>query len=266
MKLLGISILLFLFWSCQDNNSELEAIDASDTLASINLHLDHMVDGQGLVFNDIRYQNAAGNQYSVMTLKYYISDLVLNSFDGKQVKIDTFHYRDIEFPETGIMKVEGIPPGEYTSIGFIFGLDSVKNETGALPPTQANNNMEWPIPMGGGYHYMKFEGRYLDQDSKVQSFNTHMGRLQTMPPESKLYENFFYVQLPNSTVSIEPDDQWEIQVLMNLNQWYQDPVIYDINQFGPAIMGNQDAQKILQENGKNAFSLGYIFKNKTVAE
>lgn len=227
----------------------------SITANTLTIHFDHTVDGQGIIYNDIRYQNEAGNKYSIMTLRYFISDIRLHSYSGSVVKIDTFHYRDIDIPETRSLVVKDVPNGQYNYISFIFGLDSIKNKDFALPPTQDYNNMEWPIPMGGGYHYMKFEGRYILAAGDTGSFNTHTGRLKTM--DGKIHENFIHIKLPYSAFEVK-DDNWEMQVYMNLNEWYRNPHQYDINNYGPAIMNNQQAQQQLKENGADAFSLGFI--------
>jgi hypothetical protein len=34
--------------------------------------------------------------------------------------------------------------------------------------------MEWPIMMGGGYHYMKLEGKF-DSAAIVKNYQTHTG-------------------------------------------------------------------------------------------
>ncbi|MGK7394246.1 MAG: MbnP family protein [Candidatus Cyclobacteriaceae bacterium M3_2C_046] len=259
--LIGLSIFSFsiILLSCQDKIHEDDV--SNDTLNvetnTLYLNFDHTIDGEGVVYNDIRYANDAGNRYSVMTLRYYISDIVLHQYDGEIFEIDTFHYRDIDFPETRQLIIDNVPNGEYTYISFIFGLDSLKNKSFGLPATQENNNMEWPIPMGGGYHYMKFEGRFIQEDGSTGSFNTHFGRLQTK--DGKLHENFIEIILPNSAFFVN-NDSWEVQVLMNLNEWYRTPHEYNIEEFGPAIMGNQQAQQILKENGADAFSTGYIFR------
>ncbi len=239
--------------SCESKNDP--APNNQDTTTSITFHFDHTVDGAGVVFNDIRYENEAGNKYSIMTLKYYISDITLHRYKGEEVKIDTFLYRDIDNSDTRSLLIENIPNGEYTYISFIFGFSPEKNVSFSLPPTQENINMEWPDPMGGGYHYMKLEGRFIKSDGETGSYNTHTGRLQTM--DGNINENYIEVELPFSSINIH-NDNWEVNVVMNINEWYAHPHTYNIETFGPAIMGSQDAQQTLKENGKNVFTVRSI--------
>lgn len=255
-KALVMAGIIILMTSCRNEFPQDQQSDGRDSLSLVSFIWDHTVDGAGVVYNDIRYANAAGNRYSVMTLRYFISDIMFHRYDGSVARIDTFHYRDIEKPETRRLTVAA-PDGEYAYISFYFGLDSIKNKSYGLPPTRENNNMEWPEPMGGGYHYMKFEGRYLKSTGDTASFNTHTGRLFK---DEKMFENFIHVELPYSSIALEGND-WEIQVVMNLNDWYRYPNKYNIEAFGPGIMSNQEAQEALKENGKHAFKIGYLSKS-----
>jgi hypothetical protein len=253
-KILSTLVLMSFFLSCNEKKEDPTPVSTN----TVVFNLDHTVDGSGVVYNDMRYVNAAGNKYSIMTLRYYISDVTFHKYNGEKVKIDTFHYRDIDNLETRSMVIKDVPDGEYTYISFVFGLPPDKNISFGLPPTQEHNNMEWPEPMGGGYHYMKLEGRYEKSNGDMGSYNTHTGRLKTMG--GTVYENFIEVELPYSAITVNKNN-WEIQLLMNINEWYCKPYNYCIETFGPAIMGNQEAQQTLKENGRSVFSVGHVLRN-----
>ena len=254
----------YLAEGCTDRNAtnyDPEAIkdDGSCTYSTnfITFRLNHSVDGAPLVLNDMRYTNEAGNNYSVITLVYYISDITLHKTDGSKVKKKGLHYRDIDDATTATYTVTGIPDGEYSGISFVFGLDSVTNQTGNLPNEDVHNNMEWPVPLGGGYHYMKLEGRYRDTANQITSYNTHMGRGRMIANgDTTFHENFINTELLNSALTVS-EDGWEIELIMNLNEWYKNPNAYNFNTFGSAIMMNQNAQQTLKENGADIFSIGY---------
>ena len=253
-----LSVVVVVCFSCSQDPAE-EPVIPDDSLSTVIFHFDHTVDGDGVVYDKLRYKNEAGNRYSVMTLKYYISDIRFHRYDGTAYHVDCVHYRDIAAPETRSLVADNIPDGEYAYISFIFGLDATKNISYSLPPTQENNNMEWPEPMGGGYHFMKLEGRYFKSNGAIGSYNTHTGRLET---GGHIYENFIQVELPFSSITLDRRDI-EIQVVMNLNEWYRGPNVYDLEAFEPAVMGNQEAQRLLKENGATAFSIGNSWPAKT---
>ena len=46
-----------------------------------------------------------------------------------------------------------------------------------------------------------------------------------------------------------------IHLNMNIDNWFRNPHTYDITAFGSAIMQNQEAQRILKENGHDVFEV-----------
>ena len=215
------------------------------------LYLYHHIDNNELVLNDIRYTNAAGNEYSVMRVKYYISDITLYDNLGNSWLVEDVHYVDIANSNSLMLDVSGLPNGTYERFEFTFGLSEAHNITDGLPATDANINMVWPEPMGGGYHYMKFEGKYVDTANQTQNFNLHTGRLVK---DNHTYINTFKVQMQGLDTEVFRNNL-RLKLAMNMNEWFAHPNVYDINQYGSAIMGNPEAQQKLKENGPSVFSL-----------
>ena len=220
--------------------------DSDDDQGEVTIHFNHTVSGAYLKHEDILYTNAADNEYGVTRLEYIVSDIALETAGGKRVELAEFHYRNAFVNATRSVSAK-VPGDEYTALHFTFGIDGAKNETGALPSVDHFNNMAWPTPMGGGYHYMRMEGLFRTGDGEG-AFLTHTG-----PAGGEDFS--FAVSLPLSlTVS---GDEWAITVVMDLNEWYDAPALYDFNDRG-GIMGNADAQLTLQDNGATVFSLGPI--------
>jgi hypothetical protein len=42
---------------------------------------------------------------------------------------------------------------------------------------------------------------------------------------------------------------------MNLAEWFKNPNTWDLNEFNTGLMGNYNAQKIMNENGQSVFSI-----------
>jgi hypothetical protein len=220
--------------------------NSDDDQGIVTIHLDHSVTGSELVLQTIGYRNAADNEYGITRLEYIISDVYLEKTDGTRSALTAAHYRNAFDPDTRSLSAS-VDGGSYSALVFTFGIDGERNHTGALPNNEAFNHMAWPVPMGGGYHYMRFEGLYNNTDS-VASFLTHTG------PSGG---NDYSIDLALPLALSVDGDEWEIALIMDLNQWYEGPIIYDLNGSGP-IMGNPDIQAILQTNGANAFSLGAL--------
>ena len=220
--------------------------DSDNDQGEVTVHFNHTIGGADLKHADILYTNAAGNEYGVTRLEYIVSDIALETAAGKRVELAEFHYRNAFVNATRSVAAK-VPGGEYATLRFTFGIDDAKNETGALPSVDHFNNMAWPTPMGGGYHYMRMEGLFRTDDGEG-AFLTHTG-----PADGEDFS--FAVSLPLSL--IVSGDEWTIAVIMNLNEWYDAPSLYDFNGRG-GIMSNADAQLTLQGNGATVFSLGSI--------
>ena len=241
-KLISVSLLIsFFLFSCKK-----DPVDPGSEFVQLEFAISNQVDGAELIFDDIKYTNEAGNTYSVVTLKYFISDITLHNTDGSFILIDDEHYVDATDPSTLVYSPEdSIPNGEYSHISFTFGLNDTKNVDGYF--TNAPEiNMQWPPAMGQGFHYLKLEGKF-DSVGVVKNYNTHTGPSMNNP-------FFIDVTLPASSFTADGKDM-SIDLMMNINKWYSNPNMYDFNTFGQAIMGNQTAQKQLQENGADVFSV-----------
>ena len=54
---------------------------------------------------------------------------------------------------------------------FTFGLDNEDNAENYLDLNSANFNV--PDMLGGGYHYMQFDGKFINSNMMEQGFNYH---------------------------------------------------------------------------------------------
>ncbi|MCF6342879.1 MAG: hypothetical protein L3J31_08760 [Bacteroidales bacterium] len=204
----------------------------------------HFVKTDAVEFDTIIYENAFGNPYSVATLKYFVSDFTLHLADGSTVLIDDEHYVDARDASTLTYTPQvKIPLGNYTGLSFTFGLDTLKNITGRFP-NPPENNMEWPLAMGPGYHYMKLEGKF-DSTGIVKNYQAHTGQSMGNP-------YYFTVSLPGVGFSCDCSSV-NIDIFMDINKWWESPNTFDLNNMS-AVMGNQEVQQKLKENGNDVFT------------
>lgn len=213
------------------------------------------VDGQDLEQDVRKYVNAAGNQYEVNEIMFFISDIKLYKSDGTVVSKDRIHYVDIDIPSTLDWDMGVIPQGDYSAISFTYGLDGSQNWSNHFvnPP---ECNMSWPEVMGGGYHYMKINGKWLADDGQVKPFNLHTGIGQIYDEEGNVVEfvdNSFTVSLEVPFTVKENGE--ELQLVMDINQWFNARRVFDWNEWGGSIMQNQAAQELLKQNGPYVFEL-----------
>ena len=226
----------------------------------LQIHFATEVDGTPVQYDVLDYVNDAGNHYEVNEVRYFISRVVLTQADGTQVTLADgkgIHYYDSDISSTHNWPVsDELPVGKYESISFVFGLDETQNVTGYFvnPP---ETNMAWPDPIGGGYHYMQINGKWLSNRSNLTPFCLHTGIGQTYQDNelTGFVQNFFTVTLPLSSFEVKDSEVSKLTLTMNVNNWFREPNVYDFNEWGGAIMQNQAAQEVLKENGKNVFSV-----------
>ncbi|MFA6949888.1 MAG: MbnP family protein [Lentimicrobiaceae bacterium] len=247
--------------ACRDKEPTEPVVPSGKIVFNIN----HQVKDQPLKRNELIYSNAAGNQYLITDVMYFISDVTFYRNDGTKTVIgewkDIF-YIDENIPDTKTIQFfDKIPVGEYDSISFIFGIPQQKNQSFMFvnPPEV---NMTWPEVLGGGYHYMMINGKWKNPEGFNQPFDFHLGIGQLYRDNSyntdSIYafvQNYFTVSLPGSDFTMKDQDTLSFQITMDLQQWFENPHIFDFNQWGGAIMQQQPAMQTVKENGWNVFSL-----------
>jgi hypothetical protein len=257
--LFSLAIVLGLcLTSCKNN----EDPDAGLKTGNIVLDFEHYADGQPLVFDDMKYVNAAGNPYEITEIQWFISDITLNKTDGTKLLLDEENfaqYIDTNLPETFQREIDDpVPAGDYSSITFTFGIKGEKNEP-LMYTDPPESYMLWPINLGGdkgGYHYMKLNGFWKNTSGDREPFNFHLGVGQERDSENNItgfVQNWFETELP-VFFTVAQNDTVHINIRMNIEKWWDQPNTYDFNVVGGKIMQNQEAMRMGVENGKNVFS------------
>jgi hypothetical protein len=261
-KNISIFLILILFLTgCKKEDSP-APVTPSGTIIFL---IDHQVNGQPLVENEMIYTNAAGNEYLVTEVKYFISDITFYRNDGSRKMISDWKdifYIDEDIPETKTIQFfDKIPAGTYDSISFVFGITEEKNKSFIFvnPPEVL---MGWPQVLGGGYHYLMMNGKWKDMNEFIMPFNFHLGIGQLYQGSTynvdSIYafvQNNFTVSLPSSSFTMADKDTITFRLTMNIENWFENPYIFDFNHWGGAIMQNQPAMQMAKENGWNVFSI-----------
>ena len=253
------AIFLFVSGCKKDTENPVE-------MGKITFVFKHLVNDNPLQVDTMKYVNAAGNHYLLSEIQYFISDVILHK-QGGNILID--EWKDIYYIDTDIESTQSwqvfddIPAANYDQISFTFGINEQKNQSLMFvdPPESL---MFWPEYLGGGYHYMKLNGKWLADDQQVKPFNFHLGIGQNYGYPGNIIgfiQNYFTVTLPASAFEIKRGKTTTIEIIMNVDQWFIDPNTYNHDFWGGDIMQKQDAMKEGCENGHNVFSVGDISIN-----
>lgn len=235
------SLLGLLFIACDNDEPDPNSV-------TVNLQFNHLVDNVPVQLDQLIYKNALDQDFSIKTVKYFISGFKIHNPDGSTIDFDDIHYIDIREPATlSYIFEDKIPPGDYAGISYIHGLAKEDNVTGSLG-LELDQLMEWPMMMGGGYHYMKLEGDYK-AGSEESFFNFHSGGLDGVEYEIN-------VDLTNQPFSVSKD--LNIELSMEIQNWFKNPVNWDFTYFGSGIMGNHEAQETVQDNGIDVYTFAVL--------
>ena len=142
----------------------------------LTLQFHHYVGDKILTLDDSTYTNAMGQNYTITKLNYYIGQIRLTNSNGKEYILDDYFFisEDEEKTASKTILLDKIPAGEYTSIQFLIGVDSLHNcsgaQSGALDPVNA---MFWTWKTG--YIFLKLEGKSTFSTLPGNTLEYHIG-------------------------------------------------------------------------------------------
>lgn len=253
MAIVAIATLGFLSSCDKDEDDEPCPVKQS---YSATIDFKHVVDATPLQLNAANspYTNAMGQKYNITRLRYLVSDITFNKANGESFTINEYHLVDFTDTTTFIFKPNAkVPEGDYSSISYTFGFDKEDNVSGAYGDLNIVN-WNWPAMLGGGYHYMQMEGKYLDSTSTEKFFAAHLGTARKMTATDTTFENNeFTTTLANSAINVKSNIEFEMT--FNVNEWFKNPTLWDFNVYNAPLMPNYNAQKLMNINGPSVFSV-----------
>lgn len=178
MKQIFFAIALLIFISSckkEDNN---DTVIIKGELAVL---FDNIAGSSDLALNTGFYKTAGGDSFNVTKLKYYVSNFVLTKIDGTIYAIpqDSSYFLIDESDNNSKAPVLHLPEGEYKTLSFLLGIDSLRStmdlskRTGVLDPTAAAADMYWS--WNSGYIFYKMEGTSPSSTNVGNTYIYHIG-------------------------------------------------------------------------------------------
>lgn len=179
---LSVFIISFALVSCNDDDEP--TVDPT-TKGSLTIEFDNVVGDRDLALNTATYKNAAGENFTVSKLNYYVSNIKLLMADGSSYVVpqDSSYFLIREAnAESQEVTLNNVPAGEYTGVQFVVGVDSLKSlvdpskRTGILATATGPTNEEamyWD--WNPGYIFLKMEGTSDSAKSANGKFYYHIG-------------------------------------------------------------------------------------------
>lgn len=249
-----ICILMFGITSCNDESED----NTSNSSINTTFKFSHNWDGTAVTnadFNAIKFTNANGEQLSIIRLRYLISDIVFTTASNEQLSLSGYQLIDLNDNSTlSFSPSTTVPIGNYSNVSFTFGLN---NEANAQNYTDLNStSFNVPDMLGGGYHYMQFDGKFINASAVEQGFNYHAIRAVDNTGSNLLFPQTTFFTVNIGPVTVTPDAELEIK--MNIAEWFKNPNQWNLNVLNQMLMPNTEAQLQMSENGRTVFSLGEI--------
>lgn len=249
MKKIIWFFVIIAFTSCKDDT------DCCVNLEPVNVTLKftHNWDGTPVTasdFNSFNYVTENGESVSMERLRYVVSNVNLGGESKPYQLVDLGNNSGFEIIFNNV--VQGV-----NNLNFTFGFSDTDNIDGVY---QDLNTVSFNVPgmLGGGYHYMQFDGKYKDTNNLDANFNYHAIRaVNRSDPNNLIFEDtsfladFGSVTITNNTT---------IEIKMNIAEWFKNPNTWDLNQLNTVLMPNFEAQKLISANGKSVFYLGDILQ------
>ena len=152
--------------------------DSDDTISSVNVTMafSHYWEDMQVTnsdFNTLNYTNDKGNLLSIERLRYLISDIEFTKTNGETILLEGYNLVDVtNQTNLSFTPYQKILTGTYSNVSFVFGFVNEKNIDGAYNDLNA---VSWNVPLmlGGGYHYMQLDGKFLNSNNESQGYNYH---------------------------------------------------------------------------------------------
>lgn len=151
----------------------------------VNIEIENVANDKVFALNN-NYVNANGDTLNFSMFNYYLSNFSFTKTDGTVYTVpkdECYFLIKQDDVASKILNFKNIPAGDYKSVSFIIGVDSLKStapvseRTGVLDPAGAGSGMYWA--WNSGYIFLKAEGTSpqapLDSTSNKHPFKYHIG-------------------------------------------------------------------------------------------
>ncbi len=168
-----------------------------ETNGTVIVQFDHYISSEPLQYkSSLKYFNKSANAYNIGECRYIVGKFAVTHTSDVVDYIDGYRIVDLDDPLTFKVLLPNIKPGDYKSISFLVGVDTVSNNNylanGSKPAgLESDVSMDWS---GMGFRFVILNGEYL-KDSATPAklpYGYHIG----------LNENVNSFNFPTNTFNI----------------------------------------------------------------
>jgi len=222
----------------------------------------------------VRYTNLSGNNYSIDSLRYLISDIRIDDFDGNFKEIDQYQLMDLYNDDGEGIEFsvdDSVLKASYKSISFYMGfLDEENVNNGDYPILDEE---EWAFPpiidgkQAGGYYAFQMFGQYIPMaDTVPTGYDIQVGSKALVENGSNLtYKpNPIIGSLKNSDFIISESNA-KLEIRFNVANVFNNDGgnLLNLDLYNTSFTTEPAGTEIVSLNLKNAFSLGDVVQGST---
>ncbi|QXP60820.1 MbnP family protein [Olleya sp. HaHaR_3_96] len=250
-KIVSLIALALVLFTCNEDNDDNAVITPKVTFNFTHQWEETTINSANLETELVT--NANGEVINIDRIRYLTSRFTLTNLAGETYTLEGHKLTDLSDEDTYNFTPEtnNIPSGTYT-LSFVWGFDEVDNIDGSYPDLNSAN-WNWPEALGGGYHFLQFDGMYNVDTASPSPFNFHNG---TAKVSDGVFEQNFAVITFDTVLAISNDTT--IEITMDIAELFTNPNTWDLNVLDTPLMPNYDAQKMMQQNIMSVFSIGTI--------
>lgn len=183
---------------------------------TVSLVFKHTVKDAALQLGSAAYTNAFGEVYTITKFKYYVSNIGFSNGQNKIGESDSYHLVDVANEASQTINVK-MPVGNYQSLHFVLGVDSLHNvsgaQTGALDPL---NDMFWT--WNSGYVMAKLEGASPASTAINNRIEYHIGGYSS---SHNVIKEILFKWKESGPLNIYKGKTTEIVIEADIDTWWQ---------------------------------------------
>ena len=237
--------------SCDKDDSNSSAPEAG----TLDIEIDHLVGNTPLALNTGNYTNGLGQQFTVSTFNYYLTNIKLKKADGTEyAEPESYRLVKESDSKTKAFTLENVPAGDYTSLTFTIGVDSARNvagaQTGALDPANA---MFWT--WNSGYIYTKLEGSSPAASGNKQllfhigGFKSPNNTIRTVSPS-----------LNGAVIQVRQDRTPAVHLAADVQKMFTGPNPIDFSKLSNT-MGGSNSVLVANNQAAGMFRVDHVHAN-----
>ncbi|MCS6796877.1 MAG: hypothetical protein NZ516_13060, partial [Raineya sp.] len=209
------------------------------------------------------YINNFGEQFSVSLLRYYLSNFRLQRADGSEYVVPQekcYFLVELDKPNSHRLVLADVPLGEYKSISFLIGIDSLRNtmsptqRTGSLDVGGAAEGMYWN--WNTGYIFFKLEGISPASVNGTGIFRYHIGGYGGYSTPTLNNIRSKTIDFGSTPLKVQSHHTAMVHLKFNLAEFFRNPHELKIAHYSDVMFAPISAK--YADNCVNLFNLDFV--------